>query len=245
MTTSIERDAERARRGVAHERWLRAAAPGARALRWLQGPGQWAANTALYRLAESLKLDATARLLDIGCGRGSVLRTLDDQLHLDVPPVGIDLSRETLALAQRDEDNPRRGAGLLQGSALSLPLRDGAFSAVTCGYVLHRLDDDEARALFYEIGRVLEPGGLAVLWDFGPTGNAGLDAWNARVIAAGAPAGAPPPRLRSAQTLRRLATEVGFPFTHYADLRPFLLPPIPRASLMVGRPPDDFDLSRL
>ena len=53
------------------------------------------------------------------------------------------------------------------------------------------------------------------------------------------------PRLRSSATLRRLAVEAGAPFTRFADLRPFLLPPIPRASIIVGRPPEGFDLSRL
>ena len=244
MTTHLDRYAEQARRDEARERWVASTTPGAVAFRWLLGTGQWAANTALYRLATSLKLDHTTRLLDIGCGRGTLLRTLDDQLQLDTPPVGLDLSRATLAMAQRDEQNPRRGAGLVQGSGVALPFRDGTFSLVTCGHVLHALDDDEARALLFDIGRVLSPGGLAVIWDFGPTGNAGLDAWNARVIAAGAGA-ASTPRLRSSDTLRRLATDVGFPFTRYADLRPFLLPPIPRASVMIGRPPEDFDLSRL
>ena len=88
VTTNLDRYAGQARRVAAYERWLRSSTPGAMALRWLLGPGQWASNTAIYRLAVSLKLDHTTTLLEIGCERGSVLRTLDDQLHLDVPPVG-------------------------------------------------------------------------------------------------------------------------------------------------------------
>ena len=241
MSTNLDRYAEQAARVGAYERWLRSTAPRATALRWLLGPGQWASNTAIYRLAKGLKLDATTKLLDIGCERGAVLRLLDDQLHCEVPPVGIDLSRAMLSMARDDDPNPKRDAGLVQGSAVSLPFRDGTFNLVTCGYVLHDLDDDEARALLFEAGRVLAPGGLAVIWDFGPTGNARLDAWNAKVVATGGTE----PRLRSSATLRRLATDVGFPFTRYADLRPFLLPPIPRASIIVGRPPEGFDYSKL
>ena len=238
MTTSSH--LEQAARHAEYERWLQGASPSAFGIRWFMGQGQWLANAPLYRLPENLKLDASTRLLDIGCGRGTMLRTLDDQLQLDVPPVGIDLSRATLDLAQRDEHNPRRGAGLVQASGVALPFQDAKFSLVTCGHVLRHLDDDEARALLYEIGRVLAPGGIAVLWEFGPTGNARLDAWNARAVATEGT----PVRLRSASTLRRLATDVGFPFTSDADLRPFLLPPVPRASIIVGRPPEDFDLSR-
>ena len=241
MTTHIDRYAEQAARHEEYERWLRSSTPAAAAFRWFMGPGQWAANTALYRLAEGLKLDHTTKLLDIGCGRGAILRALDDQLGMDTPPVGLDFSRAMLDLAQGDETNPRRGARYVEASAVALPFRDATFSLVTCGYVLKHLNDDEARALFFEIGRVLEPGGLAVVWEFGPTGNARLDAWNARVVSQGVSQ----PRLRSSATLRRLATDVGFPFTRYADLRPFLLPPIPRASIIVGRPPEGFDVSKL
>jgi len=240
-TTHPDRAAEQAQRSGERERWLRSSAPSAVLARWLMGPLHWAANAALFRLPEGLKLDHTTRLLDIGCTRGALLRAFDDALECDVPPVGLDVSRLALTLARHDERNPGRGAGLVEGSGLSLPFRDSTFTLVTCGYVLRHLDDDEARALLLEIGRVLSPGGLAVIWEYGPTGNPRLDAWNARVVAQpGAPT-----RLRSSATLRRLATEVGFPFSRYADLRPFLLPPIPRASIIVGRPPEDFDLSKL
>ena len=122
-----------------------------------------------------------------------------------------------------------------------LPFRDGAFTLVTCGYVVKHLDDDAVRALFIEMHRVLAPGGLALVWEFGPTGHPVLDAWNAAVVSRGVRG----PRLRSSDTLRRLATEAGFPFTRYANLRPFLVPPIPRASILIGRPPEGFDSTRL
>lgn len=209
---------------------------------WWSGPLQGLANTAIYRLPENLKLTETTRLLDLGCGRGALLRAIDDQLRLETPPVGVDISRPLLEQARRDERNPHRGAGLVQGGPYSLPFQDGAFTLVTCGYQLHHRTDDEARALLIEVHRVLEPGGLAVIWDYGPSGNRRLDAWNARVLALGGLAG-PLPRLRSSRTLLRLAEEAGFEFTRYADLRPFLAPPIPRASILVGIPPEGFDPS--
>ena len=78
------------------------------------------------------------------------------------------------------------------------------------------------------------------MWEFGPTGNARLDGWNARLLSTGISA----PRLRSSDTLRGFAERAGFPFVRYADLRPFILPPIPRASILVGRPPEGFDPSQ-
>ncbi len=235
MTTSSH--LEQAARHAEYERWLQGASPSAFGIRWFMGQGQWLANAPLYRLPENLKLDASTRLLDIGCGRGTILRALDDQLGCDVAPVGLDFSRAALRLAAADERNPRRGAGLVEATATSLPFRDGAFNLVTCGYVLKHLDDDDARALLIEVLRVLEPGGLAVVWEFGPSGNPRLDAWNYRVLATGTSR----LRLRSDATLRRLATEAGFPYVRDASLRPFLLPPIPRASILIGRPPEGFE----
>jgi ubiquinone/menaquinone biosynthesis C-methylase UbiE len=209
--------------------------------RWRQGAvPQAVANAALLRLPVNLKLDEHTRHLDLGCGRGALLRALDDQLRAEAPPVGLDASRDLLRQAHRDERNPLRGAGLVEGDPLALPFRDGAFNLVTCGYQLRYRDHDEVRALFMEIRRVLEPGGLAVIWEYGPSGNRRLDAWNARVLA---PRG-PRPSLRSARTLLGLAAEAGFEFTRHADLRPFLAPPIPRASILVGRPPEGFDITQ-
>lgn len=207
---------------------------------WMSWPGQALANTAILRLPQNLMLDEKTRLLDIGCGRGTLMRVLDDQLRCEVAPVGIDVSHSILLQALRDERNPYRAAGFAQGTGTALPLASGAFSLVTCGYLLKHLADDEVRALFMEIHRVLEPGGLAVIWEFGPSGHRRLDAWNARVLATGVSR----PRLRSNQTLLELADEV-FSFARIADLRPFLAPPIPRVSILVGKPPPGFDPSKV
>ena len=233
---------EQAARRAEYERWIEGAAPSAFGIRWFMGAGQWLANAALYRLPENLKLDASTRLLDIGCGRATLLRAVDDALGCEVAPVGLDFSRAALQLAAGDERNPRRGVGLVEGSATALPFRDGAFNLVTCGYVVKHLDDDDVRALLIEVRRVLEPGGLAVVWEFGPTGNPRLDAWNYRVLATGqSSSDLARLRLRSDATLRRLAAEAGFPYVRDANLRPFLLPPIPRASVLLGRPPEGFE----
>ena len=227
---------EQAARAAEYERWLGSDSLSARVIRWWMGPlGQWFANAPLYRLKSNLKLDHTVRMLDIGTGRGTVMRMLDATLGCDRAPVGLDVSRAVLRQATADEENPERGAGLVQGSATALPFASGAFNLVLCGHLVKHLDDDDARALFIEVRRVLEPGGLALVWEFGPTGYRALDGWNARTLSTGVRR----PRLRSTKTLRRLAEEAGFTFTRDADLRPFLLPPIPRASILIGRPPDE------
>ena len=221
----------RARR---RDRWFGSASPRAAVFRWLMGPqGHLLANGPLYRLPENLKLGPDTRLLDVGCGRGTLLRVLDEQVRFSTPPVGADLSPEMLRLVRHDE----AGRQFARAAASVLPFADDSFTLVTCGYVVKHLDDDELRAFFLEANRVLAPGGLALIWEFGPSGNPRLDRWNARVLGAASEW----VRLRSSATLLAHAGASGFPFVTDAELRPFLVPPIPRASVLIGIPPDDFD----
>lgn len=219
-----------------YERWLRRPSLSATVMRWLMGPqGAFVTNGPLLRLPEELSLEPQLRILDIGCGRASVLRSLDEQVRFEREPVGLDFSRAMLSLAQDDQARSRRSTALVRGSATALPLAGQAFDLVLCGYLVKHLDDDGLRELLDEIWRVLAPAGLALVWEFAPTGRATLDAWNARWIGRQVRA----PRLRSSRTLLAFAERAGFPFAIEAGLRPFLLPPIPRASILFGRPPGD------
>lgn len=235
--TDAQSTREAAHAAVEYDRWFAGTGPRAAFFRWLMSqPAQLLTNGPALRLPSSLRLDAATRMLDIGCGRGALLRALDDQLHFDTPPAGVDFSRAALALAARGARGARGvpALRLVGGSASALPFRDGAFTLVTCGYLAKHLDDDELLTLFAETRRVLAPGGLAVVWEFGPSGDRRLDAWNSRVLSVTSRT----PRLRSSATLRRVAAEAGFEFTRDANLRPFLLPPIARASVLLGRPPE-------
>ena len=120
-----------------------------------------------------------------------------------------------------------------EASDTALPFADGSFDLVLCGHSVRQLDDLELIELLREVRRTLAEGGLAVVWDFAPTGNRTLDRWNARVLATDGES----PRLRSTQALLQAAELAGVDFLRDAQLRPFLLPPIPRASILIGRPP--------
>ena len=200
------------------------------------GPqGHLLVNGPLYRLPETLKLTPQTRLLDVGCGRGTLMRTLDEQVGFDQSPIGLDLSPKMLAIAQRDQQRDGAPRDLVRGSATELPFDDDSFTLVTAGYIVKHLRTQELDAFLGEVRRVLAPRGLALIWEFGPTGNRRLDAWNAKVVGPSEEH----VRLRSSRTLREHADAAGFGFTRDADLRPFLLPPIPRASVLIGIPPED------
>ena len=220
-----------------YERWLSGRGPSAAAMRWwMGGPGALLANTALFRLPEELQLNEDWRVVEVGCGRGALLRMLDDRVGFLSPPLGVDASRAAVRLARADERRARGARPRLrfvQGAATALPLAPASAELVIAGHLAKHLADEELGTFLREIGRVLVPGGLALLWEFAPTGNALLDRWNAWVLGRGVRR----PRLRSTRSLLHAAGLAGFEFRIDARLRPFLLPPIPRASILLGRAP--------
>ena len=72
-----------------------------------------------------------------------------------------------------------------------------------------------------------------MLWEFAPTRSRLLNAWNERVITLGVHEC----NLRDYTTLSAYALEAGFEWISNAHLRPFIYPPIPRVSLIMGKAP--------
>jgi len=97
------------------------------------------------------------RLLDVGCGPGSITRGLAERLTAG-QVVGLDLSRETLEAARRDA--LARGLHNLryeEGSVYELPFPDGAFDVAYAHQVLQHLRERDLA--LREMLRVVRPGG--------------------------------------------------------------------------------------
>ncbi|MGQ0484359.1 MAG: ArsR/SmtB family transcription factor [Hyphomicrobiales bacterium] len=102
--------------------------------------------------------------VDLGTGTGSVLRTF---AHLARQSVGIDSSREMLAIARANlEREGPRSIQIRHGDIYALPFANGAADFVTIHQVLHYLDDP-GRALI-EAVRILKQGGRLLIADFAP-----------------------------------------------------------------------------
>lgn len=104
------------------------------------------------------------RLLDVGTGTGRILEMFGESIERGV---GIDLSREMLAVARVNLE--RRGLGNCQvrhGDMNQLPLAQESFDAVTFHLALHYADDPAAA--LREAARFLSPGGRLVVIDFAP-----------------------------------------------------------------------------
>ncbi|HXC53396.1 MAG TPA: methyltransferase domain-containing protein [Candidatus Limnocylindrales bacterium] len=122
------------------------------------------------------------RLLDVGCGPGSITRGFAERLAPG-QVVGLDLSTETLAAAR--EDAAEHGLDNLQyerGSIYELPFPDASFDAVFAHQVIQHLS--EPAAALREMLRVLRSGGwLAVRdVDWGTVAYWPADPWIDRFI---------------------------------------------------------------
>jgi len=143
--------------------------------------GQRTAEEAAAFLMPELK--PGMRLLDVGCGPGSITRGLAER----VAPgqvIGVDLSRETLAAARQDA--AARGLTNLQyeeGSVYRLSHAEGSFDVVYAHQVIQHLR--EPAAALAEMLRVVRPGGgiIAVREvDWGTAAYWPVDPWIDRFI---------------------------------------------------------------
>jgi methionine biosynthesis protein MetW len=94
-------------------------------------------------------------ILDIGCGRGTLLEQLRAQLP-DAALFGVDISENTAA-ATRARGFDARAADVSTG----LPFPDERFDCVVFGEVIEHLFDPDAA--LREISRVLTPNGTAIV----------------------------------------------------------------------------------
>lgn len=109
-------------------------------------------------------LDPSAgeRVLDLGCGTGTLAARLVDA---GARPVGADRSAPMLARARREH----RGIDLVRADARALPFA-GAFDAVLSNAVLHWIPERDQDAALAAVHGALVPGGRFVA-EFGGTGN--------------------------------------------------------------------------
>jgi ubiquinone/menaquinone biosynthesis C-methylase UbiE len=97
------------------------------------------------------------RLLEVGCGSGANLWMLARE---GFATYGIDLSQESLALAERMLQSYDVQASLSPGDMTDLAFEDGFFHAVVDVFSSYCLDAQHGRAFLSSVSRVLARGGL-------------------------------------------------------------------------------------
>jgi ubiquinone/menaquinone biosynthesis C-methylase UbiE len=119
---------------------------------------------AIYELVlQQLACSPSNRVLDIGCGTGSLASMLR-RAHPKGKIAGLDRDPRMLARAARKQGSS--GISWALGSAQRLPFAAGAFDAVTATLFLHHLTPTQKMEALGEAKRVLRPGGMLHIADW-------------------------------------------------------------------------------
>lgn len=123
-------------------------------------------------IADEFKLSDSDRLLDIGCGTGSLIQSLR-KTNPNFEAVGLDVDPNILAMAKAKTDRNRCGkTSYIQASATQLPFENDHFDCIVSTLAFHHLLPKEKRQSLSEVYRVLKPKGTFILADWGKPSNA-------------------------------------------------------------------------
>lgn len=125
-------------------------------------------------LIQSLKLNGSETVLDVGCGRGLLL--IEAAKHLpNGKAIGVDLwqsqdqsgNRPEVTLENARAEGVADRVEVKTGDMRDLPLPDQSVDAVVASLSIHNIPGKEGREkAIHEIHRVLKPGGQVALLDF-------------------------------------------------------------------------------
>src|SRR5260370_26980475 len=105
------------------------------------------------------------RVLDIGCGTGTLLIQLK-RLYPETDAVGLDPDPKALARARRKGARAAVSIHLDQGFGDELPYPEASFDRVLSSLMFHHIPTDEKVKTLRAIRRVLKPGGEFHMLDF-------------------------------------------------------------------------------
>ena len=119
------------------------------------------------RLIEQARLRAGQRILDLGCGTGT-LAVRVGELEPDAEVVGLDADPEMLSQAEAKVRKAGSSARFDKGRSDALPYQDQSFDRVLATLFFHHLTDEVKERTIDEIARVLRLGGELHVADWGP-----------------------------------------------------------------------------
>jgi ubiquinone/menaquinone biosynthesis C-methylase UbiE len=123
-------------------------------------------SEASIRLLAQVK--AGDKVLDVGCGSGSLTIAAQGWTGPGGEAWGIDPAAEMIASARKKSARAGLDARFEVGLAEALPFQDDTFDVVLNRLMLHHLPGDLKQRGLAEMKRVLKPGGLCLVVDFEP-----------------------------------------------------------------------------
>jgi ubiquinone/menaquinone biosynthesis C-methylase UbiE len=106
------------------------------------------------------------RVLDVGCGTGTLLISAAAQ-QPGLELVGLDADAEILELARAKADSAAAEISFDQALASEMPYSDHSFDRILSSLFFHHLTDEEKAQTARQVTRVLKPGGELHVADFG------------------------------------------------------------------------------
>ena len=116
-------------------------------------------------LIEQAAIRQADRVLEIGCGTGSLLIRVKQQSP-NVSVVGLDPDPLALERARRKADAAGLAIQLDRGFSDDMPYPDASFDRVLSSFMFHHLSREAKTSTMREVRRVLKPGGSLHLVDF-------------------------------------------------------------------------------
>jgi demethylmenaquinone methyltransferase/2-methoxy-6-polyprenyl-1,4-benzoquinol methylase/phosphoethanolamine N-methyltransferase len=120
---------------------------------------------------ELAKVNPGDKVLDVGCGTGSLTLTAQSYSGPSGKVYGIDAAPEMIEVAKKKASRAGVEVDFDVGLIEKLAFPDATFDVVINRLAIHHLPDDLKRKGFTEILRVLKPGGHLLIADFTPPAN--------------------------------------------------------------------------
>jgi ubiquinone/menaquinone biosynthesis C-methylase UbiE len=116
-------------------------------------------------LIDQAALQPTHRVLDIGCGTGTLI-LLIKRLYPGIEIMGLDPDPKALSRAKRKTERAHYSVQFDQGFSDELPYPPASFDRVFSSYMMHHMKEKEKEATLLEAQRVLKPHGSFHMLDF-------------------------------------------------------------------------------
>jgi ubiquinone/menaquinone biosynthesis C-methylase UbiE len=131
---------------------------------------QWARNILGLKKIQNAVIDEAEfkkedRVIDIGCGTGSLLSRIHDIYGNSIEYMGIEPDEKTRSVA--DNCHGEKGIKFKRAFADHLPSVQDYYTHVICMVSFHHFPRESWKACLEECSRILAPGGKLIIVEFG------------------------------------------------------------------------------